>query len=206
VRLSASFLLKFFSLAAALFALWSFGGLGDAYARAVIFVANPLVRVTSGFYISDVRPSEHGLDVMIRRDTHEEVMPYQPRELFSGVVPFLALVGATATLSWRRRARAAGIGLAALFIFHMGLILIGPYMTGLPQAQLGQAWMRRINSLIDVFYGFYGLVGYAALPFLLWFVLTQRGQSGFSETPPETPAGRGSPRPASPAGSSGRSR
>lgn len=206
MRPSASFLLKFFSLAAGLFALWSFAGFGDAYARVVIFVASPLVRVTSGFSVSDVRPTERGLDVMIRRGTHEEVMPYQPRELFSGVVPFLALVGATTTLGWRRRARAAGIGLAALFVFHMGLVLMGPYMTGLPQAQLGQAWMRRINSLIDVFYAFYGLVGYAALPFLLWFVLTQRVRAGFSETLPETPRGRGSPRPASPAGSSGRRR
>ena len=34
--------------------------------------------------------------------------------------------------------------------------------------------MRRINRLIDVVYAFYGLVGYAALPFLLWWLLTQR--------------------------------
>ena len=101
-------------------------------------------------------------------------MPFQPRELFSGVIPFLALVGASTMVPWRRRLRAAGIGLAALFVFHMGLIVLGPYMTGLPQAQLGLVWMRRINRMIDVFYGFYGLVGYAALPFLLWWVLTQR--------------------------------
>lgn len=191
MRPSAGFLLRFFSLAAALFALWSFAGFGDGYARVVIAVAGPLVRVTSGFHISDVRSTEHGLDVMIRRDDHEEVMPYQPRELFSGVVPFLALVGATTALPWRRRLRAAAIGLAALFVFHMGLMLIGPYMTGSPQAQLGQLWMRRINAMIDVFYGFYGLVGYAALPFLLWFVLTQRGNVAFSAAPTEIPARRG---------------
>jgi hypothetical protein len=204
VRPSAGFLLRFFSLAAALFALWSFAGFGDGYARVVIAVANPLVRVTSGFRVSDVRPTDRGLDVMIRHDDREVVMPYQPRELFSGVVPFLALVGATAALPWRRRLRAAGIGLVAMFVFHMGLMLMGPYMTGLPQAQLGQLWMRRINAVIDVFYGFYGLVGYAALPFLLWFVLTQRSQIDVSAAPPETPAGRGSPRRASPAGSNDR--
>lgn len=213
MRPSAGFLLRFFSLAAALFALWSFGGLGDAYGRAVIAAAGPLMRLTSGFSVSAVRPTDHGLDVELRRApgtapagaVNEVLLPYQPRELFSGVVPFLALVGATTTLPWRRRLRAAGLGLAGLFAFHFGLMLVGPYMTGLPQAQLGQLWMRRINAMIDVFYGFYGLVGYAALPFLLWFLLTQRG-AAITPDRPETPAAPGSPRRASPAGSSGRNR
>jgi len=204
VRPSGGFLLRFFSLAAVLFALWSFAGFGDGYARAVIAVANPLVRITSGFWVSEVRPTDRGLDVVIRRGEQEVVMPYQPRELFSGLVPFLALVGATTALPWRRQLRAAGLGVAALFVFHLGLMLMGPYMTGLPQAQLGQLWMRRINAVIDVFYGFYGLVGYAALPFLLWFLLTQRRAPDVNGDRPGTPAGPDSPRRASPAASSGR--
>ncbi len=120
-------------------------------------------------------------------------MPFQPRELFSGVITFLALVGASTMVPWTRRLRAAGIGLAALFVFHMGLIVLGPYMTGHPQAQLGVVWMRRINSVINVFYGFYGLVGYAALPFLLWWVLVQRYMPAVADEPVQTPAPR-SPR------------
>jgi hypothetical protein len=149
VRPSAGFLLRFFALAGVLFALWSFAGLGDAWGRLTVALASPLVRVTSGFAIDRV-------------------------EVFSGLIPFLALVGATTTVPWRRRLQAAAIGVAALLVFHLGLVLLGPYMTGHPQAQLGQAWMRRINSGINVFYGFYGLVGYAALPFILWWVLLQR--------------------------------
>ena len=181
MRPSAGFLLKFFGLAAGLFALWSFGGLGDFYARAVIAVANPLMRVTTGFWVSEVRPKEGGLDVFVRTADpsspaarRDELVPFQPREQFSGLIPFLALVGASAGLTWRRRLAAAAIGLAALFVFHLGLTLMGPFMTGLPQARLGLIWMRRINRAIDVVYGFYGLVGYAALPFLLWWGLTQR--------------------------------
>jgi len=179
VRPSAGFLLRFFALAAGLFALWSFAGFGDAYARAVIAVSNPLMRLTTGFWVSDIRPKEGGVDVYIRtRDTPAaelgEIVPFQPREQFSGLIPFLALIGATSTLTWRRRLRAAAIGMAALFAFHVGLTLLGPFMTGVPQARLGQLWMRRINRLIDVVYGFYGLVGYAALPFLAWWALTQR--------------------------------
>jgi hypothetical protein len=192
VRPSAGFLLRFFALAATLFALWSFAGAGDLYARAIIAAANPLVRVLSGFWVSEVRPKEGGLDVYIRRASSEAgapggqqevLVPFQPREQFSGIIPFLALMGASANLTWRRRLRAVAIGLAALALFHLGLALLSPYMTGLPQAALGQAWMRRINRLIDVVYAFYGLVGYAALPFLLWWVLVQRHVDATRATP-----------------------
>jgi hypothetical protein len=196
VRLSAGFLLRFFALAATLFALWSFAGVGDLYSRAVITMANPLVRLLSGFWVSEIRPKEGGLDVYIRRASGEAtapsgqqdvLVPFQPREQFSGVIPFLALIGASTALPWRRRLRAAAIGLALMALFHLGLALLSPYMTGLPQAQLGQAWMRRINRMIDIVYAFYGLVGYAALPFLLWWLLTQRRGDA---TRPRTAAGR----------------
>ena len=183
MRPSAGFLLRFFALAAALFALWSFAGVGDLYARAVFAVANPPMRVFTGFWVDQVRPKDGGLDVYIRSADSpkvlgpDELVPFQPREQFSGLIPFLALIGASAGLPWRRRLRAAAIGVVALFAFHIGLALMGPFMTGLPQARLGLVWMRRINHAIDVIYGFYGLVGYAALPFLLWWALTQRQES-----------------------------
>ncbi len=182
MRLSAGFLLRFFAIAACLFALWSFAGLGDLYARAVIAVANPLMRVISGFWVSAVRPRPGGVDVLIRSAETaaarqpDEIVPFQPREQFSGIIPFVALMGASSALSWRRRGRALAIGLAALFVFHLGLTLMGPYMTGIPQSHLGLIWMRRINRMIDIVYAFYGLVGYAALPFLLWWALTRPGR------------------------------
>lgn len=188
MRPSASFLVRVLALVGVLFALWSFAGVGDAYGRAVVAIARPLMRLASGFDVARVDPTPRGLDVVIRRGDIEEVMPFQPRELFSGVITFLALVGASGMVDWQRRVRAAGIGLGALFVFHMGLIVLGPYMTGHPQAQLGVVWMRRINSVINVFYGFYGLVGFAALPFLLWWVLVQRYAP--AETPPPSRGAR----------------
>ena len=188
MRLSAGFLARFFALAAALFALWSFAGVGDLYARAVIAAANPLMRLTSGFWVSEVRAREGGVDVFIRSAATagrpDEIVPFQPREQFSGVIPYVALLGATSGLSWRRRLRALGLGLAALFAFHMGLTLMGPFMTGIPQSQFGLEWMRRINRIIDVVYAFYGLVGYAALPFLLWWALTRRERAESSRDSP----------------------
>lgn len=183
MRPSAGFLLRFFALAAGLFALWSFAGVGDLYARAVIAASNPLMRVVTGFWVDDVRSQPRGLDIYVRTADSpatlgpNELVPFQPREQFSGLIPFLALVGASAGLPWRRRLRAAAIGVAALFAFHVGLMMMAPFMTGLPQARLGLIWMRRINRAIDVVYAFYGLVGYAALPFLLWWALTRRTQA-----------------------------
>ncbi|MBX3024910.1 hypothetical protein KF840_08360 [bacterium] len=183
MRPSASFLAKVLALVGVLFALWSFAGVGDLYGRAVVALAQPLMRLASGFDVARVEATPRGLDVVIRRGDIEEVMPFQPRELFSGVITFLALVGASSMVGRARRLRAAGIGLGALFVFHMGLIVLGPYMTGHPQAALGVVWMRRINSVINVFYGFYGLVGFAALPFLLWWVLVQREAPAEAEPP-----------------------
>lgn len=191
MRPSVGFLAKVLALVGLLFALWSFAGVGDVYGRAVVAVSRPLMRLASGFDLARITPTERGLDVFIRRGEVEEVMPFQPRELFSGVITFLALVGASTTVAWRRRLRAAGVGLAALFVFHMGLIVLGPYMTGHPQAQLGVVWMRRVNSVINVFYGFYGLVGFAALPFLLWWVLVQRHAPTVSEAPPPASSATG---------------
>lgn len=174
MRASAGFLLRFLAIAAVLFALWTVAGLSDTYGRAVIVVANPLIRLCTGFRVSSTVPTSQGLDVIISRGDQELLMPFQPRELFSGVIPFLALVGASAGLSLSRRLRALAIGTCVLFAFHMGLMVIGPYMTGFPQAHLPIDWVRRVNTVIDIFYGFYGLVGYAALPFLLWYWLAYR--------------------------------
>ena len=192
MRPSVGFLLRVLALVGLLFALWSFAGVGDLYGRAVVAVARPVMRLASGFDLARIAPTDRGLDIIIRRDRDqiEEVMPFQPREMFSGVITFLALVGASSTVAWRQRLRGAGLGLAALFVFHMGLIVLGPYMTGHPQAQLGVVWMRRVNSVINVFYGFCGLVGFAALPFLLWWGLVQRHAPGVGAEPPPLPTER----------------
>ena len=185
MRASAAFLARFFLLSAVLFGAWSFQGLGrlcgtpsimtlgDAYANVVATVSNPLVRLTSGYRIVATVPNAQSLDVFIEKEGKKLVIPFRPRELFSGLIPFLALLGASGGLRFRKRLTALLIGVGVLFVFHVGLLVLGPYMTGHPQATLGLVWMRRVNRMIDVFYGFYGLVGFAALPFLLWYGLAR---------------------------------
>jgi hypothetical protein len=77
-------------------------------------------------------------------------------------------------LTLRQRGRAIGIGLAVLLLFHIGLMLIGPFL-----ATAHEAW---VNTIIDITYGFYGLVGFVALPFILWFWLVHGGSSVGADT------------------------
>lgn len=169
------FLARFLALAGALFWLWAFTPAGHAYTRAVAVAADPLMRLTSGFRVAGVSSRSGEPKILIQGMDRLMEAPFRPREQFSGIIPFLALVGATTGLSRRRRLAALAIGVAALFAVHVGFAVLGPFMTGYPQARLGVEWMRRINRVIDVGYTFYSLVGYAGLPFLLWFALARPG-------------------------------
>jgi len=188
VRPSIGFLLKLLGLGAVLFALWTFAGVGDSYGRFVIAVAAPFIAALTECTVRSVTASAKGLDIVLTRAGHDIVMPLQPREVLSGLIPFLALVGVTDGLSWRRRLRAIAIGLAIFFAFHVGLIFLGSFLTGLPQATLPPETIRNVvNPIINVIYGFYGLVGYAALPFLLWFWLARApGQRPFASASDST--------------------
>lgn len=162
---SAAFLAKFLLAAGVLFALWTLARMSDPYSRLVLLVADPLMWLFSGFHVDAVNPTHNGVDVFIRKGEERILMPLQPRELFSGVIPFLALVLASRNLQMTARLRAIAIGVAVLFVFHVGLMVLGPFLST-PH----EDW---VNRIIDVTYGFYGLVGYAALPFLLWYALTR---------------------------------
>ncbi len=189
MRLSPGFLLRFFGLAAVFFALWSFAGVGDAYGRLVVAVATPVIEPLTDCRVGEVHATQKGLSIDISRTdpatgrVYQRTIPLQPREVFSGLIPFLALILATTGLSWRNRARATAIGTAILFGFHFGLMLLGPYLTGLPQAHLAPETIRGfVKPAINVLYGFYGIVCYAALPFLLWFWLGGRSAVGSRES------------------------
>lgn len=171
MRPSIAFLVRFFLLAALSFGAWSLGGLGDAYSRVVIRVAEPGMRLLTGFHVAAIEPRANGLDLFIARGMQRELVPLQPREVFSGIIPFLTLLGASSLPPLAVRLKALAIGLAVLFVFHVGLMWLAPY--------LATAHVWWVNKIIDVVYGFYGLLGYAALPFLLWFWLTRPWPGGY---------------------------
>jgi hypothetical protein len=158
-----------------LFALWAPFGASDLYTRAVVAAGNPLIRGVTGFSVTEFVPSPNGLKLRITRGTDTTILQLNPREIFSGLIPFLALMGAAANLPWRRRVNGIALGVGVLFVFHIGLLIFGPFFEGGPQGEMSIEWARRVNTAVDVMYGFYGLIGYAALPFLLWFGLTRPG-------------------------------
>jgi hypothetical protein len=147
----------------------------DLYTRAVVSVGNPVVWAVTGFRVTEFVPSNAGLKLRITRGSDTTIMQLNPREIFSGLIPFLALMGASVGLPWRRRVKSIAIGVGILFVFHIGLLVFGPFFAGGPQGGMSKEWVRRVNTAVDVTYGFYGLIGYAALPFLLWFWLARPG-------------------------------
>lgn len=167
---SAAFLVKFLLAALVLFALWSLARVSDVYSRAVLVVADPLMWLVSGFHVERIETTGAGLNIFIARAGEQILLPLQPRELFSGVIPFLALMVAARDVTLPARLRGVAIGIAALFVFHVGLMLLGPFL-----ATPHEDW---VNRIIDVTYGFYGLVGYVALPFVLWYWLAESGRVG----------------------------
>ena len=173
MRSSAAFLGRFLLVAGVLFALWAPFGASDLYTRAAATVGNPLIRAVTGFRVTEFVPAPDGLKLRITRGTDTTIMQLNPREIFSGLIPFLALMGASAGLPWRRRVKAIAAGTGILFAFHLGLLVFGPFFEGGPQGEMSLEWARRVNTAVDVLYAFYGLIGYAALPFLLWFWLTR---------------------------------
>lgn len=174
MRLSLASLGRFalFAVAAGcLFWLWARGGAGDVYGRAVVWTASPVVRVTSGFRVVEIRnkPDRSGIDVVVQRGAGQPlILPVQPREQFSGLIPFLALMLVTPGLALAARLKAMAAGVGLQFAFHLGLTLFGPFL-----ATAHVAW---VNKIIDVAYGFVGLVGYVALPFVLWLWLSGAGE------------------------------
>lgn len=177
MRPSSAWLARFalFALCAAtLFWLWARAGAGDLYGRAVVWTAGPLVRMTSGFHVVEIRDKADrtGIDVVVRRGTEKPmILPVQPREQFSGLIPFLALMIATPGLPIVARAARLVAGAAIEFAFHIVLTLFGPFL-----ATAHEPW---VNRIIDVSYGFVGLIGYVALPFVLWLWLGGVGQRLF---------------------------
>lgn len=198
MRWSFAFLARFVAIAAALFALWSVYGLSDAYTRLVVTASNPLVEVVTGFRVTEFVPGEQGVNLRITRGADTTILQLKPREIFSGLIPFLALMAASAGF-WRpRRLASLAVGTLVLFVFHAGLLVLGPFLEGGPQGNMPREWVRPVNVIVDVVYGFYGLVGFAALPFLLWFWLGRQepadavGQEqGKGDPPPSATASRG---------------
>lgn len=99
-----------------------------------------------------------------------------------GILPFLALISATATLPALRRLAAAALGVVIFLFFHLTLFVAYPF------------FLTRSGPVVDSLGAFWAILGYCAFPFLLWLVLIRwdPGIGGISarhqrKTPSDTP-------------------
>src|SRR6476659_6678004 len=98
---SAWFLAKFLAAAGALFWLWSQGGGWEPYARLVLAAAGVVSPWLTGYQVDDTG----GTAVFVGGPTRL-ALPLNLRETCVGLVPFAALVLATAKRSAASRAKA----------------------------------------------------------------------------------------------------
>ncbi len=156
---SWAFLARFVAWAALFFAVWV-GAVARWYA-AVLAALGPYVTALATGFEAQVSGSGRALVVHFARGS--SALPHglllEPATL--GILPFLALVAATRFSSARRRLRAAAIGLAALFAFHLALFAACPF------------FMTRSGVFVDSIGAFWAILGFCGLPFLLWLVLAR---------------------------------
>jgi hypothetical protein len=157
------FLARFALAAALLFWLWSVAGWAEAWGRVVLALAAPPAAWLTGFRL------ELGPPVVFAAGGQRLPMPLNLREVCAGVVPFVALVLATARRPLGSRARVLAVGAAVLLLAQAAVVAMTPLMVT-PHAP----WVSR---LIDVGYTFAVLGGLVAMPLFLWWAWRKIGEA-----------------------------
>ena len=165
-----SFLSKFVFWSATAFAVWA-AFLAKWYVTLLLTVG-PYLSALAGYGL-DVQGS--GRDATVYFIQGATRIPYglHLETASLGLLPFLALVAATASLSVPRRLVTAGVGTATFAAFHLTLFAVYPFFlprSGLVVDSLGAFW-----ALLVFGFGF---------PFLLWLTLI-RAMGQTSSTTPE---------------------
>ena len=97
-----------------------------------------------------------------RRASEELRFLLDLKALALGILPLLALIGATPRLGWRDRARAAVLGIVGLFLLDLTVVLLYPFLVRAP------------NAFKDILGEFLGMLTFVGGPVILWFALTYR--------------------------------
>jgi hypothetical protein len=152
---SAWFLAKFLAAAGVLFWLWSQGGWAEAYGRLVLAAVSFVAPLLTGYRLDTGSGT-----VFVSGETRLS-LPLNLRETCAGVVPFVALLIATAKRSPAARLAGIAVGFAAMYPVQVAVVAMTPFMMT-PHAP----WVSR---LLDVTYTFAALGGLVALPLFLWW-------------------------------------
>lgn len=162
----AAFAARFLSLFAVLVGLGWATAAPRGYAlalRAAATVASPLVNGWS----MEARDAPAGRqEIWFRRGNERMRLALGLEHLALGLLPLLALLGATPGLGSRALSIRAAAGAAALFGLDLLVVLAYPWLVGSPSA------------FTDILGTFLGLLTFVGGPVILWFVLTYRHLRG----------------------------
>ena len=160
---------KFVVAAAALFLLWKAGG-AAAYGYAVLVVVTVVSPILTGYQVVMSSAGAHGLTAFFERGTARIEVPFVLHEALAGVIPFIALMCASAGQTLRQFATRTAIGVGVLYAAHVAVLTAAPLLV-----TDHERWITRV---IDVVYGFYAVAGFVGLPFSLWMILTRPWEGG----------------------------
>lgn len=124
--------------------------------RATAAVTSP---VLTGWWL-ETRSAATGQELWFRRAGDKVPFLISLESLALGLLPLLALLGATPGIGIRRLAVNASIGCTALFALDLLVVVLYPLL------------VRNPNALTDITGTFLGLLTFVGGPVIIWFVLT----------------------------------
>lgn len=154
------FVARFLLLFAVLAAVGWVSGAPRAYATALRVAGSITGPLLNGWTLEDRSAPGGRQEIYFRRGTDQLRLALGLDQLALGLLPLLALLGATPGLGARRLATAAAIGVGVLFGLDLLILAIYPWLVGTP------------NALTDILGTFLGLLTFVGGPVILWFALT----------------------------------
>jgi hypothetical protein len=162
----AAFVGRFLLLFALLVALgWALAA-PRGYAAALRGAATLTSPLVNGWSLERRDAPAGRQEIWFRRGNSELRLALGLEQLALGLLPLLALLGATPGLGSRRLATSAIAGVAALFALDLLVVLAYPWLVGSP------------NALTDIVGTFLGLLTFVGGPVILWFALTYQQLRG----------------------------
>lgn len=157
-----AFVARFLALFALLIVAGWLTAAPRGYAAALRFAAATVSPLVTGWNLEQRQPEADGRpQLWFRRGGEQLRLALGLEQLALGLLPLLALLGATPGLGARARLRAAVLGLAALFALDLLVVVLYP-------------WLVRPGAVTDIAGTFLGLLTFVGGPVILWFALTFR--------------------------------
>lgn len=151
----ARFLAVFFALFAALLVFWTRSPVSEWYTDLLLRVSGAIGTAVHGWILER---GAGGPPVWVYGTARVD-LSIQFDALGVGLVPLVALLGATPGLGMRRRIGLIAAGIGLCFVFHAFVVILFPLL------------VYYKNAFTDVIGTFLGLTSFVGAPVIIWFGL-----------------------------------